>query len=170
MVLIVFFVTACVSTVRYLCVSMQTAFTLPPTFFLLQSQLLPSYPPLRRRIVQQPGRRLFSTLLSPAPVAKATNQKLSALWSTTRAPPALPTRKNTQGAAISCDAAFGKCPQCSSEMGTERERETGHHDEGTVLGTAYSVHYGKSACCACPAQTQDAMLCPCYLLHCHSFL
>ena len=121
--LIVFFChCVCIYGKVFMCVNANRVYSRPHVF-MLQSQLLPSYPPLRRRIVQQPGRRLFSTLLSPAPVAKATNQKLSALWSTTRAPPALPTRKNTQGAAISCDAAFGKCPQCSSEMGTERERE-----------------------------------------------
>ena len=67
-----FFVTACVSTVRYLCVSMQTAFILAPQRFSRSSlNLPPSYPPLLRRTVQQPGRRLLSTLLSPAPVAKA---------------------------------------------------------------------------------------------------
>ena len=55
----------------FMCVNANRVHSRPPTFFPLKSQLASSYPPLLRRTVQQPGRRLLSTLLSPAPVAKA---------------------------------------------------------------------------------------------------
>ena len=129
--------------------SMQTAFILAPQRFSCFSlNLPPSYPPLEpsSSLDEDYSPRCFL----PHRSRRTTDQKLSALWSTTRAPLALPTRKNTRARRSAATRHSRKMPVDSSANAAvkwgQKRRETGHHDEATVLGTVYSVHYDKAAC------------------------
>ena len=138
--LIVFFVTACVSTVRYLCVSMQTAFTLAPQRFHASVSICLHLIHLSNRPAAWTKIILHAAFSHTGREGRPTrNSRHSGLLQGRLL--FLPTRKNTRArrSAATRHSENARRQQRSSEMGTERERDwtprRGHRVRNCLLRT-----------------------------------